>query len=256
MRDRDKVTLWISLNHIKIALIGVGLAAMILGMAFYHVPSQKAWNYWSLPLAGQIIALDAGHGGPDGGASSKQGLIEKDINLAVSLYLRDYLQQAGAVVVMTREEDKDLAGGDTKGYSKRKTEDLKTRVRFIEERQADLLVSIHMNSIPSPRWRGAQTFYYPNHEDSANLAALVQEELRRNLENTDRVANRSDKKVYLLEAVHIPSVLVEVGFLSNPGEAELLGSETYQRKVAASIYQGILRYYSGEKVQTPADDVR
>lgn len=256
MRDRDKVTLWISLNHIKIALIGVVLAAMILGMALYHVPSQKAWNYWSLPLAGQIIALDAGHGGPDGGASSKQGLIEKDINLAVSLYLRDYLQQAGAVVVMTREEDKDLAGADTRGYSKRKTEDLKTRVRFIEERQADLLVSIHMNSIPSPRWRGAQTFYYPNHQDSANLAALVQEELKRNLENTDRVAKRSDKKVYLLEAVPIPSVLVEVGFLSNPGEAELLGSESYQRKVAASIYQGILRYYSGEKIQTPADDVR
>lgn len=256
MRDRDKVTLWISLNHIKIVLIGVGLAAILLGMVLYQVPSQKAWNYWSLPLAGQVIALDAGHGGPDGGASSKQGLIEKDINLAVSLYLRDYLQQVGAVVVMTREEDKDLAEADTKGYSKRKTEDLKTRVRFIEERQADLLVSIHMNSIPSPRWRGAQTFYYPNHEDSANLAALVQEELRRNLENTDRVANRSDKKVYLLEAVRIPSVLVEVGFLSNPGEAELLGSESYQRKVAASIYQGILRYYSGEKAQTPADDIR
>ncbi|WP_068783669.1 N-acetylmuramoyl-L-alanine amidase CwlD [Paenibacillus phocaensis] len=256
MRDRDKVTLWISLTHIKIALIGVGLAALILGMAFYEVPTKRAWNYWSLPLAGQIIALDAGHGGPDGGASSKQGLIEKDINLAVSLYLRDYLQQAGAVVVMTREEDRDLAEAGTKSYSKRKTEDLKTRVRFIQEQQADLLVSIHMNSIPSPRWRGAQTFYYPNHEDSANLAALVQEELRRNLENTDRVANRSDKKVYLLEAVNIPSVLVEVGFLSNPGEAELLGSESYQRKVAASIYQGILRYYSGEKVQTPADDVR
>ncbi|MGG1611248.1 N-acetylmuramoyl-L-alanine amidase CwlD [Paenibacillus sp. FSL K6-2441] len=256
MRDRDKVTLWITLNHIKIALIGVGLAAVILGLAFYRVPAQKAWNYWSLPLAGQVIALDAGHGGPDGGASSKQGLIEKDINLAVSLYLRDYLQQAGAVVVMTREEDKDLAAADTKGYSKRKTEDLMTRVRFIEEQQADLLVSIHMNSIPSPRWRGAQTFYYPNHADNANLAALVQEELRRNLENTDRVANRSDKKVYLLEAMKIPAVLVEVGFLSNPEEAGLLGTESYQRKVAASIYQGILRYYSGEKVQTPAEDVR
>lgn len=131
-----------------------------------------------------------------------------------------------------------------------------TRVRFIEEQQADLLVSIHMNSIPSPRWRGAQTFYYPNHADNANLAALVQEELRRNLENTDRVANRADKKVYLLEAMKIPAVLVEVGFLSNPEEAGLLGTESYQRKVAASIYQGILRYYSGEKVQTPAEDVR
>ncbi|MGG6312172.1 N-acetylmuramoyl-L-alanine amidase CwlD [Paenibacillus macerans] len=256
MRDRNKVTLWISLNHIRIALLGLGLIAVLVGIALYQAPTQKVSKYWSLPLAGQIIALDAGHGGPDGGASSRQGLIEKDINLAVSLYLRDYLQQAGAVVVMTREADKDLANADTKGYSKRKTEDLKSRVRFVEERQANLLVSIHMNSIPSPRWRGAQTFYYPSHGDSANLAALVQEELKRNLENTDRVAKPADKKVYLIESVKIPSVLVEVGFLSNPGEAQLLGSETYQRKVAASIYQGILRYYSGERIQIPADDVR
>lgn len=256
MRDRDKVTLWISLNHIKIALIGVGLLAVLIGVALYQVPAQKAWKYWSLPLAGRIIALDAGHGGPDGGAVSRQGLIEKDINLAVSLFLRDYLQQAGAVVVMTREEDKDLAGADTKGFSKRKTEDLKSRVRFVEEKQADLLISVHMNSIPSPRWSGAQTFYYLNHGDSANLAALVQAELKRNLENTDRVAKPADKKVYLLEATKIPSVLVEVGFLSHPGEAQLLGNEAYQRKVAASIYQGILRYYSGEKIETPADDVR
>lgn len=256
MGGKDKVTLWITLNHIKKALIGAVLIALLIGIAMYQAPAQKVWKYWSLPLAGRIIALDAGHGGSDGGAVSRQGLIEKDINLAVSLYLRDYLQQAGAVVVMTREVDKDLASEGTQGYSKRKTEDLKRRVRFVEEKQADLLVSIHMNSIPSPRWRGAQSFYYPNHADSANLAALVQEELKRNLENTDRVAKPSDKTVYLLEAVQVPSVLVEVGFLSNPDEASLLGSEAYQRRVAASIYQGILRYYSGEKIKSPADGVR
>lgn len=256
MRDQEKVTVWISLSHIKLTLLGVLLLALVIGVALYQAPTQKVWKYWSLPLAGKVIVLDAGHGGPDGGASSREGLIEKDINLAVSLYLRDYLQQAGAIVVMTREEDKDLAAPDTRGYSKRKTEDLKTRVRFVEEQQANLLVSIHMNSIPSPRWRGAQTFYYPNHADSPGFAALVQEELTRNLENTDRVAKPADQKVYLLEMVKIPSVLVEVGFLSHHGEARLLGNEAYQRKVAASIYQGILRYSSGEKGQTPAQDVR
>lgn len=254
MGSRDKVSVWISLKHIKLALVGVVLAGLLAGLAVYEIPTAKVWNYWSLPLAGQTIVLDAGHGGPDGGAVSKQGVIEKDINLAVALYLRDYLQQAGAIVVMTREVDRDLAEPDTKGYSKRKTEDLKKRVRFIEEQQAKMLVSIHMNSIPSPRWRGAQTFFYLNNGNSANLADLIQDELRRNLENTDRVAKQSDKPVYVLEALKIPAVLVEVGFLSNPEEAALLGDDKYQRKVAASIYQGILRYAAGEKGKTAGGD--
>ncbi len=246
MGSRDKVTLWIPLSHIKKLLLGLGLLGMLWGIAVYEVPAKNALNYWNLPLAGVTIALDAGHGGPDGGAVSRQGLIEKDINLAVALYLRDYLQQAGAIVVMTREDDRDLADEGTKGYSKRKTEDLKRRVRFIEEKQAKLLISIHMNSVPSSRWSGAQTFFTSANEKSYDLAYLIQEELIRNLENSDRVAKRNDKSVYLLEALKIPSALVEVGFLSHPGEAAMLGNEQYQRKVAASIYQGILRYSSGE----------
>lgn len=250
MGSKDKPELWIHFRHIQKAIIALGLIGLLVGLVFYEVPAERVTQYWSLPLAGQTIVLDAGHGGADGGAVSKQGVIEKDINLAVSLYLRDYLQQAGAVVVMTREEDRDLADPDTKGYKKRKTEDLKQRVRFIEEQQARLFISIHMNSIPSPRWRGAQTFYYLNHGDSPTLADLIQEELRRNLENTDRVAKQSDQSVYILEAITIPAALVEVGFLSNPEEASLLGNEAYQQKVAASIYQGILRYTSGERSGT------
>ncbi|RCX13956.1 N-acetylmuramoyl-L-alanine amidase [Fontibacillus phaseoli] len=253
MGSRDKVSVWISLSHIKKAVIGIALVGMLTGLAAYEIPSAKVWTYWSLPLAGQTIVLDAGHGGPDGGAVSKQGVIEKDINLAVALYLRDYLQQAGAIVVMTREDDRDLADAETKGYKKRKTEDLKQRVRFIEEQGAELFLSIHMNSVPSPRWRGAQTFYYLNNGNSANLADLIQQELRRNLENTDRVAKQSDKPVYVLEALKIPAALVEVGFLSHPEESELLGDDRYQRKVAASIYQGILRYSSGEGTGKTAD---
>lgn len=253
MDSQDKVTVWIPLGHIKKAVIGLCLLAVLAGLAIYERPAAKVWNYWSLPLAGRKIVLDAGHGGPDGGAVSKQGLIEKNINLAVTLYLRDYLQQAGAIVVMTREVDKDLAGAETRGYSKRKTEDLKQRVRFIEEQEADLFISIHMNSVPSERWRGAQTFYFSNNGNSAALADLIQQELRRNLENTDRVAKVSDKPVYVLQALKIPAALVEVGFLSHPEESRLLGDEGYQRKVAASIYQGLLRYASGEGAGKSAD---
>ncbi|GAF10281.1 N-acetylmuramoyl-L-alanine amidase [Paenibacillus pini JCM 16418] len=202
----DPAVLWIRMSMVKRMLIGVALLAIFIGVATYQIPAVKTSGYWSLPLAGKIVALDAGHGGPDGGAVSRQGVIEKDINLAITLYLRDYLQQAGALVVLTREGDYDLALQDTKGYSKRKTEDLKQRVKLIEDKRADLFMSIHLNSIPSNRWSGAQTFYYPNHPDNANLATLVQEEIKRNLENTDRIA-KTMNTVYILQALKMPSAL-------------------------------------------------
>lgn len=248
----DKVTLWISWRRIKQTFFGLALFALLLAVITYEIPSAKTVKYWNLPLAGKVIALDAGHGGPDGGAVSKQGIIEKDINLAVTLYLRDYLQQAGALVVLTREGDYDLAAPETKGYSKRKTEDLKKRVRLIEDNRADMFLTIHLNSIPSNRWRGAQTFYPPNNGDSKSLAELIQNEIRHNLENTDRMA-KTDNKVFLLQALQIPSALVEVGFLSHPQESELLRDEKYQRKVAASVYKGVLRYMSGERVNQSSE---
>jgi N-acetylmuramoyl-L-alanine amidase len=224
------------------------LVALMLIVYTYELPSTKTWSQWTMPLSGKTVALDAGHGGPDGGASSKDGVIEKDINLAIALHLRDYLQQAGAVVVMTREEDKDLAADNTKGLSRRKTEDLTSRSNLIAQKQADLLVSVHMNAIPSSKWHGAQTFFYTNHPDNGRLAALIQDEIKKNLQNTDRVAKPLDANNYLLKTAAMPAALVEVGFLSNPAEARLLADPAYQKKVAASVYQGILRYFSGEKV--------
>jgi N-acetylmuramoyl-L-alanine amidase len=223
------------------------LVGLMLFMFTYELPSTSTWTSWTMPLSGKKIALDPGHGGPDGGAQSKDGIIEKDINLAITLHLRDYLQEAGALVVMTRENDKDLAEPSTKGYSKRKTEDLVKRMQFITQQKSDLFVSVHLNAIPSPKWSGAQTFYYPSHQQSGLLAALIQDEVKKNLKNTDRVA-KPVENVYLLKTLQIPSALVEVVFLSNPEEADLLRTPAYQKKIAASIYQGILRYYAGEKV--------
>lgn len=233
--------------HGGLKIVSTAILVLMIGFIFsYELPSTKTWTYWTMPLSGKTIAIDAGHGGPDGGAESAQGVIEKDINLAISLYLRDYLQQAGAIVVMTREQDNDLASPDTKGLSRRKTEDLQKRVEFIRKQKSDLLISIHLNSFPSAKWSGAQTFYYPSNKDNATLANLIQRELKLNLENTDRVSKQVDT-VFLLKSLQIPGALVEVGFLSNPEESRLMAREDYQKKVAASIYQGILRYYSGEK---------
>jgi N-acetylmuramoyl-L-alanine amidase len=192
-----------------------------------------------------VIALDAGHGGADGGAVSRDGIIEKDLNLAIVLYLRDYLQQAGALVQLTREGDYDLASPETKGYSRRKTEDLLQRADQVRKQQANMTISIHMNSIPSPQWSGAQTFYFPRNAESQRLASVIQTEIREMLGNTQRIAKKADK-IYLLKTLEMPTALVEVGFLSHPEEASLLANEEYQRKVAAAIYRGILKFSSGE----------
>jgi N-acetylmuramoyl-L-alanine amidase len=228
----------------KIIAFTVGLVILFFILQYDYFKTKESWNSWSLPLSGQIILLDPGHGGPDGGAG-EEGALEKDIALSVSKKLRDYLQEQGALVIMTREEDKDLAEDGTRGYSRRKVEDLKMRLAMINESEANFFVSVHLNSIPSQKWSGAQTFYAPQLKENAKAAKFIQDELRINLENTDRKA-KPLSSVYILKNAKKPGVLVEVGFLSNPTEKQLLKTEEYQEKVAASIYKGMLRYFSNE----------
>jgi len=248
MNIRRRFVVWLTKRGWIRLGVTAGLAMLTIAVLLSETPSSRTWTYWSLPLSGKTILLDAGHGGPDGGAVSRSGAIEKDLNLAIVLYLRDYLQQSGALVTLTREGDYDLAKPDTKGYSKRKTEDLLRRADQIGEVKPDLTLSIHMNSIPSPKWSGAQTFYYSGNAEGKRLADDIQTEIRVALENTDRIAKTNDT-VYLLKTSKMPTALVEVGFLSHPGEARLLADEAYQKKVAAAVYRGVLRYMTGQSDQ-------
>lgn len=211
----------------------------------YDFSEDNTWKSWNLPLSGKVILIDPGHGGPDGGAGD-EGALEKDIALKVSFKMKDYLEGQGALVLMTREEDKDLANKSTRGYSKRKTEDLKKRLEFINKSEADFFISVHLNSIPSPRWSGAQTFYAPHHKENARAAKFIQDEFKKNLQNTTREA-KPINNVYIIKHAKRPGVLVEVGFLSNPAEKENLKKDSYQDKLAESIYLGILRYFTDEK---------
>jgi len=236
--------IWVSKRKWKIISFIVGLLVLFLILQHDFI-ENNSWKTWNLPLSGKIILLDAGHGGPDGGAGTGKTL-EKDIALDITKKVRDYLQEQGALVIMTRDKDEDLADPDTRGYSRRKVEDLKKRLKMINTTDNDLFVSIHLNAIPSSRWSGAQTFYAPQHKENARAAKFIQEELRRNLENTTRKA-KPISQVYILKHAKKPGVLVEVGFLSNPTEKELLKTDSYQEKVAASINNGILRYFTNEK---------
>lgn len=231
----------------KIAYWVIGV--LVLGFLIQFPISKSEFSNtneaWSLPLSGKTIVLDPGHGGPDGGAVGADDTEEKDIALNVAKMLQSYLQQNGALVYLTRESDTDLAADDTEGLARRKAEDIRNRLDFIHEKDPDLFLTIHLNALPSSKWRGAQTFYYPEFEGNKHLAKKIQEEIKRNLENTDRsplVING----IYLLKHAQAPGALVEIGFLSNEEERQLLKQEDYQRGMAASIYEGILRYLTEE----------
>jgi N-acetylmuramoyl-L-alanine amidase len=230
----------------KLKLIGFAGIVIIIFLIFqYKLLDTDTWESWNLPLSGKIIYIDPGHGFPDGGAESGTGnneVQEKDIALAVSEMLRDYFQEQGALVMMTREDDSDLAPEGMKGYSRRKTADLKKRLELINSSNADLYLSIHLNAITSSRWSGAQTFYNPKYKENKEIAKSIQSEMIRNLENTTREA-KGIQNVYLVKHINKPGALVEIGFLSNPGEKANLITEKYQQKVAASIYEGVLKYY-------------
>lgn len=228
-----------------ISLAVIGMFVLIFFSVYIYNAYENSNASWSLPLSGKVIVIDPGHGGVDGGAVGKGEIIEKEIALEISLKLREYLQGSGAFVVMTRETDRDLAPEDLRGYSRRKTYDLHKRLEIINEPDHDLFVSIHLNAVPSPRWRGAQTFFHPANEESQKLSRFIQDELRKNLGNTDRYAKKLTN-VFLLKEAKIPGAIVEVGFLSNPDEAQLLSQKDYQNKIAISIYQGILRYFTNE----------
>lgn len=187
----------------KIKWLGFLLGFVVLLCLFqYQFHNDDSWRSWNLPLSGKIIYIDPGHGGADGGASSSE-LLEKDVALEVSLRIRDYLQEQGALVLLTREDDHDLAPEETKGLSRRKAEDLRKRVDMINDSEADLYLSIHLNAIPSARWSGAQSFFYGQYEENERAAKFIQDELRHNLENTTRKAKRIHG-IYLMQNVKKP----------------------------------------------------
>lgn len=237
---RKHIVVWLTLRgKIKLAWTSVAILALIT-MLVYQPILTHTWKD-NRPLAHQVIVLDAGHGGKDGGAIAADGTNEKDITLQIAKKLQHYLQQAGASVYLTRTDDEDLAGNGK--ITNRKRADLKNRLKFIKEKEADMVISIHLNAMFNPKWRGAQTFYdEKTNETNEQLATWIQDAFILELKNTTRLAKPLPKPVYLLQKISVPAVLVECGFLSNVEEANLLKQADYQLQIAESIYRGVLRY--------------
>lgn len=189
-------------------------------------------------IPNNLIYIDPGHGGPDGGAVGCLGTFEKNIVLDIAKKLKFYLVNAGYNVKLTREGDYDLADDTSKN---KKRDDIHNRVKLINDSNCMLYISIHANKYSSPKIYGAQVFYKPNDEKGKLLSEEIQSSLIDILKNTNRQAKAITGK-YLIEHAKPPGALVEVGFLSNPEEAKLLTDSYYQEKVAYAIYTGIISY--------------
>jgi len=190
----------------------------------------------------KIILIDPGHGGIDGGAESKRGTIEKDINLSISLKLRDNLKKLGYTVLMTREEDKGLYT-ENGNMNKKKHEDLNNRCKIKRESNCDIFVSIHQNFFEQSYYSGAQVWYSKS-EDSEKLAHIIQQNLRKDLDNKNKRVEKPGNSYKVLRCYcSIPSVIVECGFLTNPQEEAKLIKDEYQHKVAESISKSIEEYF-------------
>lgn len=185
-----------------------------------------------------LIYIDPGHGGEDGGAVGVDGIYEKDIVLSISKKLKKYLNEAGYNVLLTRDGDYDLADDSSKN---KKREDIHARVKLINESNCLLFVSIHANKFSSPKVYGSQVFYRFKDDDSKTLSEEIQDSLRSILQNTKREAKSISGK-YLIDNTNCTGSLVEVGFLSNPEEASLLIDDYYQERLAYAIYIGVLSY--------------
>ena len=184
------------------------------------------------------IVIDVGHGGSDPGKVGIQGIKEKDVNLAIARYLKDYLIAEDYTVYMTRETDQGLYD---ESVSNKKKSDLSNRIQFVQKKNASCMISIHQNSYPDTIQHGAQTFYYEGREEDKNFAQYVQDSLLTfDPSNTRQI--KSNTSYYILKNAQVPSILIECGFLSNPEETANLTDPNYQKQIAYAIAIGICRY--------------
>lgn len=229
-------------------LLFFGVALLLCGcIIFLMVSASQKVNHTVSAELGEyrpVIVLDAGHGGEDGGAVSKSGLQEKDVNLAVAKNLKEMLTASGFEVVMIREDDRSIHDESADTIRERKVSDIHNRLKIINSYADCVFLSIHQNQFTDSKYSGAQMFYSTNDARSKELADCLKSSVVGLLQpNNTREIKPASNSIYLLWNSKQPSVLVECGFLSNPQEANLLAQEDYQRKMAFSIYCGFMQYW-------------
>lgn len=222
-----------------------GSVAIKLDLALYggHYVTHNEDGSLALTLlrsnvAGKTIIVDPGHGGKDPGATSPWGLPEKQVNMAVAQKLVWRLRAAGANVVMTRTDDSYMTIYDRAG--------------FANNAKGDVFVSVHSNFHPTNAdVRGIETFHHPASTEARRLAKIMQTELLAFTGLRDRGVKTDPMLVVTRETV-MPSVLIEIGFLSNREEEALLREDAYRNKVADAVLEALQQYFSSGEFRPPS----
>ena len=220
------------------ALISLILIIPMLNFSF-HLPNE------STGLRSDVtVVLDAGHGGEDGGANGG-GLIEKDLNLDITLRVATLLREQGVSVILTRDTDILLYDKNSDYEGKKKYQDVRRRLEIAKEQENPVLISIHMNSFSQSKYSGLQVWYSKNDSRSRILANLIQANVKNQLQPSNkRTTKEATSSIFLLHNASFPAVLIECGFLSNPDEASALGDENYRQQLSNIIFKSIMDYIS------------
>lgn len=234
MKFRWKTCIWIFIYLtvlLAFIIVGVGGSQIITVMAS-HAPIENR----------VCLVIDAGHGGEDGGTTSCTGVLEKKINLEISVRLRDLCHLLGIQTKMIRTEDTALCTeGET--IAQRKLSDLKNRVEIVNNTTNAILLSIHQNYYADSEYWGAQMFYNKT-EAGRNLAQMLQREFQNCFPGNHRKSKEATG-VYLMKHTLVPSVLIECGFLSNPEEESKLRDPQYQKSICCVIVCTCSKYLYG-----------
>lgn len=218
------------------------LMGCLLLICFYYL-SREAAQVSVQMNDRQVVVVDCGHGGIDPGMIGIDGLKEKDFNLEIGLKVKTALEETGYTVVMTRDTDSGLYEESSQN---KKAQDMQKRILLMEEVKPALTISIHQNSYEDPNVKGPQVFYYKDSSGGERLAKILQEKLNEKLEIERPREAKGNTTYYLLK--RSPGVLniVECGFLTNPEEAVKLAEDSYQKKIAQAIAEGVKEYLDSD----------
>lgn len=178
-----------------------------------------------------VVVIDPGHGGQDPGAIGIKGLREKDVNMPISNEVAEILEKQGIQVIMTRDSDYFVT--------------LDGRTRMANRADADLFVSIHANSMGMgrPDINGLETYYF---DSGKELAQTIHRNILRRIDIPDRRVRRA--RFYVLRKSLMPSVLIEVGFVTGKEDSAKLANPKYRQRMAEAIASGILEYIQNNKL--------
>jgi N-acetylmuramoyl-L-alanine amidase len=178
-----------------------------------------------VPNGRMVVMIDPGHGGKDPGTIGIGGVQEKNVILPISQEVAAILEQQGVQAVLTRTSDYFVS--------------LEGRVQMADRANANLFVSIHANAISMsrPDVNGLETYYYSSGQ---RLAQTIHNSILQSVDVSDRRVRQA--RFYVLRKSSMPSVLVEVGFLTGRDDSAKLANPNYRSQVAQAIARGILQY--------------